>query len=505
MIKVLIVDDEVPIRQWLELNINKIEGFITVGTAANGLEGLELLKKTKPDIIITDIRMPGMDGLKLLEAIRESKQPIYAIMLTSHEDFCYARKSISLGVSEYILKTEISVDNLNYSLMRGKKILLENNKYVDEKIEDSRIYRSQYISSLVNGIKDKEISEDKLHELGINISGKKYFIINILNSNKEKIDYKDFIKNESIDDSIVIAVSHNSVIIINTLLESKLRSIYDDLQFLNSFCSNLVKEDKCILGCSKIYSKVEQFEKAIIEANISLKYSFYNKSKNFYLLSETIKDKIDDCEKFKIKFSNELLKGYYDKSISIIYQVMENVEKEKPIDQNEIKELFIYFITSLMYSIDKNDINLESKIEEVKQKIKKSLYFQDLKATINSIINEYKRGLISEKSYSSAVRKAIKYMEEYYTEPISLTEVADYVSLSSEYLSKIFKEETGVKFVVYLNNLRLKEAINLLEKTNLKVYEIAEKVGYSNMSYFSTVFKKNFGKNPFEFRNKNCI
>ncbi|MFR2849305.1 MAG: helix-turn-helix domain-containing protein [Hungatella hathewayi] len=75
--------------------------------------------------------------------------------------------------------------------------------------------------------------------------------------------------------------------------------------------------------------------------------------------------------------------------------------------------------------------------------------------------------------------------------------------LSSEYLSRLFKEETGVKFVVYLNNLRLKHALRLLETTNLKVYEVAEQVGYSNLSYFSTVFKKNFGQNPFDYKN-NC-
>ena len=103
--------------------------------------------------------------------------------------------------------------------------------------------------------------------------------------------------------------------------------------------------------------------------------------------------------------------------------------------------------------------------------------------------------------YSASVRNAIYFMEQHYPESLTLADVADHVGLSSEYLSRLFREETGVKFVVYLNNLRLKHALRLLETTNLKVYEIAEKVGYSNLSYFSTVFKKNFGQNPFDYKN----
>lgn len=99
------------------------------------------------------------------------------------------------------------------------------------------------------------------------------------------------------------------------------------------------------------------------------------------------------------------------------------------------------------------------------------------------------------------MRRALAYMEENYGSSITLTDVADHVGLSPEYLSRLFKEDTGMKFVVYLNNLRLKYALSLLKNTNLKVYEVAEKVGYSNLSYFSTVFKKNFGQNPFEYKN----
>ena len=124
MIKVLVADDEVPIRQWLEFCINKMEGYQVVGAAANGAEGYSIFRKTVPDIIITDIRMPVMDGMEMLKLIRSINPAVYVAVLTSHEDFGYARQAIKLGASEYILKTEITEESLQQALENGKKAVM---------------------------------------------------------------------------------------------------------------------------------------------------------------------------------------------------------------------------------------------------------------------------------------------------------------------------------------------------------------------------------------------
>ena len=98
------------------------------------------------------------------------------------------------------------------------------------------------------------------------------------------------------------------------------------------------------------------------------------------------------------------------------------------------------------------------------------------------------------------VRKAIEYLDRHYAERITLAELAEQAGFSAEHFSRVFRRETGVNYITYLNNLRMKHAVQLLEQTDCKVYEIAEKVGFSSLSYFSTAFKKKFGKNPYEYQ-----
>ena len=101
---------------------------------------------------------------------------------------------------------------------------------------------------------------------------------------------------------------------------------------------------------------------------------------------------------------------------------------------------------------------------------------------------------------SLPVRKAIEYMERHHAERLTLAEIAEQARFSPEHFSRVFRRETGVNYVAYLNNLRMKHAVQLLEQTDSKVYEIAEKVGFSSLSYFSTTFKKKFGKSPYEYQ-----
>lgn len=122
MLKVLIVDDEAPIRKWLEYCVEKIDGFTVCGTAANGLQGIETFQATHPNIVITDIEMPGMSGIEMLKQIRQI-QPTYAIILTSHDSFTYVREAFSQGTEEYILKTEIGFESLSKLLSKAAKAI----------------------------------------------------------------------------------------------------------------------------------------------------------------------------------------------------------------------------------------------------------------------------------------------------------------------------------------------------------------------------------------------
>ena len=136
MLNVLIVDDEAPIRHWLEYCVNQLDGFWVSATAKNGLQGIEEYKKTLPDIVITDVEMPNMSGLDMLKTIREIK-PAYIIVLTSYDSFAYAREALVVGASEYILKTEISVESLRAVLNKAAGVLYKQNRDAKSEVEQS--------------------------------------------------------------------------------------------------------------------------------------------------------------------------------------------------------------------------------------------------------------------------------------------------------------------------------------------------------------------------------
>ena len=118
MLKVLVVDDEAPIRQWLEYCVDQFDGFTVAGAAASGVQGLDIYRRELPDIVVSDIEMPGMDGLEMLRRMQKIHSA-YMIILTSHEDFYYARQALTQGTAEYILKAEITMSSFQEALNKA--------------------------------------------------------------------------------------------------------------------------------------------------------------------------------------------------------------------------------------------------------------------------------------------------------------------------------------------------------------------------------------------------
>ena len=169
MLKVLVVDDEMPIRQWLEFCIGKIDGVSLAGAASHGAEGYSLFRRTMPDVVITDIRMPVMDGLEMMQMIRGLNPAVYFIVLTSFEEFEYARKAMSLGAAEYILKTEISDEILREALKKAADAIGRAMEGDDQKIE-AVADRNYFLRSLVLADAPAPCRESAMKEYGIRLS-----------------------------------------------------------------------------------------------------------------------------------------------------------------------------------------------------------------------------------------------------------------------------------------------------------------------------------------------
>lgn len=501
MAKVMVVDDEVPIRQWLEFCIDKMEGFCVVGTASNGAEGYSCFKKNMPDIVITDIKMPGMDGLEMLQMMQNINPSVYTIMLTSHEDFEYARRGIRLGAAEYILKTEITEKGLHELLLKAQAEIEDSGRIGGERAEEDMAYRNHYLRSLVIKEQIDTVNESVLKEYGVILNKHSYFAMNLYQK-KDGIRSKiKLLQTEFIDSAFLFPVDFQNTMIVGSISAEAGNSTKTKLEYQRRYGILLLEQCGGILGISDIYEAPMKIAEAMRQAYRRARLSFYHTRENYFGSSGKLNIKPSYGEKYKIMFSKELLNQQYAKAVHTKNLMIEEVLKEQPVDINYIKELYFFFITSL-YHFTRDDIaEMEKDFEHIQKEIEDSDNIDELNSVIEKAFDAFGKEGVEKYEYSNSVRNAIAYMSENYASSITLSEVAEHVQLSAEYLSRIFKEETGVKFVVYLNNLRLKNAIRLLENTNLKVYEVAEKVGYSNLSYFSTVFKKNFGQNPFDYKN----
>lgn len=500
MIKVLVVDDEVPIRQWLEFCIGRMEGYQITGTASNGAEGYSSFRKNMPDIIITDIRMPVMDGLEMLKLIRSLNPAVITVVLTSHEDFEYARQAMKHGASEYILKTEITEESLKQLLDKAGAGLKESPQSGKEKVLEEISNRNHYLRSLVLSRHAGLVTEAMLREYDIPLERADFVAIDVMTTEAELVKVA-LPEAGVLANAIKVPLDLNHTIIVGNISRDCPRGIGRQQELVHGLCRDLYSRVPCKVGCSDIYENPGKLGVAMRQAYDRVKLSFYHEKERLFATQPVGHYQITNGEKYKILFSKELVNQNYQKAIQIKDDMMAEARREEVTDIEYLKKLYLFFLTSLFHITRDNVEKVEAQLEVIGQDIMNAQSLNGLDRVMEEVFEIHGYSGIRNEEYTAPIRNAIRYMEEHYPESLALSDVAGHVGLSAEYLSRLFKEETGVKFVVYLNNLRLKHALRLLESTNLKVYEVAEQVGYSNLSYFSTVFKKNFGQNPFDYKN----
>ena len=499
MLKVLVVDDEMPIRQWLEFCIERIPDVELVGAASHGAEGYSMFRKHMPDVVITDIRMPVMDGLEMMRMIRNLKPSVYAIVLTSFEDFEYARQAISLGAAEYILKTEISDGSLRENLKKAAAAIGREQTGEDRTVDD-RADRNYLLRSLVQANAPVPCLDSVLDSYGVRLKKGPFYAINVSVESAGEAVHRP--KTGFLQNSMKFSVDANNVMIVGNVGAAEGEDELEIRRACREYCGAILKQIPCWIGVSDLRSGREHLSEAMMEAYRRAKRRFYHPQEQIFASGNMWNWRLEDEEKYKILFSKRLIGQELDEAVKIKNQVLDLAAREEPLNVEELKHLFEEFMVSILHMTKEDISRVKEDVRKVREELAECRTMEELRSMVNQFFAD--RGLEGKdvREYSQAVRRAVDYMEKNYASPIALTDVAAHVGLSSEYLSRLFKEDTGMKFVVYLNNLRLRHALSLLENTSLKVYEVAERVGYSNLSYFSTVFKKNFGQNPFEFKNR---
>lgn len=510
MLKILVVDDETPIREWIEFCINKRpEVYEIVGLASNGEEALEMFNSFLPDIVLTDIKMPIMDGLELMNQIKLLKASTEIIVLTAHSDFEYARTAVKYGAVEYILKTEINDKVIHESLDKVKtkiKNIQENNS---NDLNTLHLKREAFIRYLISQKENAfNISENELQEQNIYL--KNNFLFAVALKYKEDDKYANnkniFVipKHDKIQNTFGFIYDKNTLVLLANLFETP--SMLMQIKTTFDFTLELKRNNGCTLGLSGIYVGLKHIGEAVNEAVCQLKQEFYNGEGSINQMGTVIEsaEPLKQLETMESSLKETIKQSGVNTAEDAMDKIFSFIKEHKINDIDAVKNVCIQVIDFMYTYIECYKHAGIDSVHTIKEEIVKIDYFHTLQNYVRSKIKEVINFNRKEsKGYSLAIMKSVGYISTHYAKPVNLTDVAAFVHLNPEYFCRLFKEETGKNFSNYLVDIRLNKSVELLKNTSMKVYEIAELVGYSNLSYFSTSFKKHFGVNPFDFRNKN--
>ena len=537
MYKVLIVDDEPIIRKGLRNIINwKNFECEVVAEAADGLDGLELIRKHRPDIIITDIKMPETDGLSMIKQIKEDVPDSKIIILTGHRNFDYAHEAVKLGVTDFLLKPS-RIEELTSAISRAVKELNFQKQRSEELNKLSQLF-NQNISVL-----REKLLYDIIYEINTNREDIKEklelfrmeqgrFRMLLVQNDAEESDgseisqydrhlYQFGIINTFIeifsDKFEVLPVTLNTVGIAFIVMPRK--DMTDDLdETINRKCTYLQEIiNNCFgftvtIAISSDGNDFTELPQKFRECREALEHKFYLGNNSIIYHSDVNTFFRYDDHSMLEKLQKALIEGIKSGNEAAVEErlrdIFSYIRGVDPSKKEFIKNFYWNTITSI------NNIRLSLMSSEDGRKVEytelSGLYGLIEKCgnadELHTLLEESARSVVSKvnsynnKSIKLILRKAVEYLQQHYHEPITLNEVAEHTFVSTYYISRMFKKEMGKNFVDYLNELRIEKAKELLKDVRYKTYEVAEKVGIPDAHYFSRLFKKYVGKTPTEYR-----
>lgn len=530
MYKLLIVDDEKWVRKGL---INTIEwskhDIEIIGEAEDGESALEVIKRNKPDIIISDVYMDKMDGLVLLNKCLELAPDIKFIILSGHEEFELVKDAIANNAVDYILKPARE-EKLIKVVDKAKKQIDKNQKNIEYKRkvekfkENIPVLKEKYLNYLLEDRIDLKEIINNYNFLNINFSDENFLImivavagINCASKSTKtqikKIEVKECIEKITNDYNVEILEDYPNrfVIIINfdDHQNDKSLSYIDKIaQEINqSILKNIKLSNK--IGIGKLYQKSERISDSYQEAKEALEYKLFLEndiiffddikiSNNNYIFSYP-----EEIEKSIIRSIKAENIEAINKNCKEFIQFFKKSNKSSPQD---LKRASLQLTFTILKELVKWDISLGYlfKEQEIELKIKSAKSLRKLNELLNSFAIRAAEEIKdkNENKNQRQIMKAKKYISENYDKDLSLNDIAEEVYLSPNYFSNLFKEQINQTVISYLTEVRISKSKKMLKESNLKIYEIAERVGYNNSRYFSQLFKKKLGVTPNEYRKR---
>lgn len=523
MIKVLIAEDEMLVRVGLK---NAIEwsqfGMTVIADVPNGQEAWEVYKREAPDIVITDIKMPVMDGMELVARIRETDQTTKVIILTCMEDFDLVRKAMAHNVSEYILKLEMSPDQIEGLLSRLQREMKESSRSIPQHSESEHVAVKENLFKdylFCNRYTDNEFAA-KVDYMRLNLNPVRMIVCVM------EIDQYWRLRNRFQDQKGQL-IRMSLLNALDEVLRGYERGeVFHDEEsrYIIIFSFHDLLSEQQILG--SLYKIVDHIHKVMTTYfNVTVSFGISDIQTGYHAMKKQYQQSVRALERkfFHGPGKNVLAVRYENEPISQVWRekLLKLPEEWKVIDsykkmlsdkihlfllegnagtKQDVQKQFMQWLLWPISSLHLARVNVVDLFTSYAERTMNA-------ETLDETIEIYRQYLIElakhhaqKRPVSREINDVLQFIGIHYERDITLEELAELVKMSPNYLSSLFKKEMQQNYADYLVQYRIEKAKEMLLGTYLKTYEVADKVGFVNHSYFSRSFKKMTGTSPREFR-----
>lgn len=533
MLKIFLVEDEFVVREGIKNNIDWAgHGYDFIGEAGDGELAFPMIQKLRPDIVITDIKMPFMDGLELSKLIKKEFPWMEIVILSGYAEFDYAKEAISLGVAHYLTKPisgdELvkEIDKLAGKIEEKKRERELREKYLRDMEDVAVEERKKLFQYMVTGQKTVPELLEMAGSINIDISALCYNIIllkvrstnhmsdaeysgsivEITNRIREAIDDSHTLMFDRNTEGVALVFKGDSLEEVDSLVNEtieKLKEILDAYPHVNYFGGigqpvNRLRE----LSISFEAASHAFAHRYLVEDNVFMNHQ--DIKQNYYAVDDDIKlSNIDPREIDRKRITSFLKQGNSEEIVYFIEEFFYNLG-EHTVKSNMFRQ---YIAMDIYFEVAAFVEEMGYDRSEVNQFDLAGGDLQDVDSTIRYLTGILKKALdcrdnAAKKNYNDVVDKVLAYIEEHYAdEDLSLNMLASYVNFSPNHLSMMFSQQTGISFIKYLTDFRMNKAKELLKCTNKRSVDISLDVGYKDPHYFSFCFKKYQGVTPTQYRN----
>jgi two-component system response regulator YesN len=507
MYKLLIVDDEVIERQAMRhMLMHSIEDAEIVGEAVNGKEAVRLADELVPDIILMDIKMPGMDGVEAVKIIRKSHPRMKFIMVSAFDTFEYARKVMHEGVKEYLLKPSKKDEILETVQRVIEEVASERKEEQHQQLLEGKLdralsfIRSEWVTSLLlDHIQETEAAEWR-DFLDLDEGAVYAVVCRLLFSESEhpiktKKQYYALLKeafNEHVNCLVgPMAGGQIPIFIIEGAQHQSARAeavgmAKDVLRVFDQAKSRAGIR----IGIGTPVNHVNDFIRSYEEALAALEQT--NEHVRYMIYHPSLIHEIEAKTREK-----QLLEAVKEGDVDGVHAAFEHYVRQLEGDSETVREKLENLIWVVTKIGEEMGFSLQIPVSFPKDADDHQL-LEVTRVRLIHAVEEIHNWQSDE--VHGLLQEARHYIDDHYNEEVSLEDVAAHVDLSPYYFSKLFKEQNGTSFIDYLTGIRIRQGKELLKETRLSLKEICFKVGYHDPNYFSRVFKKNTGRTPSEYR-----